>query len=130
MTKSWEEILIDEMEAAEDEVHSKQEESFMDSLSQLQSSLYHIKTRIEDWLPKYQKLLDSMASMGQSKGPIDELRQLHSDLSYEFSQMAIESQKLRNLKPCTPAQQKVLKNVVIATYQFFNFNMDLFRTAC
>ena len=130
--KELEEILIDEMEAAEDEVYIEEEEDFMDSLSHLQSALYHMKARIEVWLPQYQKLVDSMensASMSQSKAPINDLARSQSNLSDKFSQMAIESQKLRKLEPCTPTQQKVLKNMTIATYRFYSDNMYLFRTA-
>lgn len=128
--KELEEILIDELEAAEEEVDIEEEKDLIDSLSRLQICLYHIKARIEVWLPQYQKLVDLMEvsdSISQSKGPIGDLARSQSNLSDKFSQLAIESQKLRKLEPLTPTQEKVLKNVTIATYKFYSDSMYLFR---
>ena len=122
-------ILIDEIEALASEEEEEEEEDFMDSLSQLHSSLYRMKSRIEIWLPQYQKLVDSMDIVdGQSK-PVSHLAKSQSNLSDQFSQMAVESQKLRRLEPLTPSQAKVLKNVTIAMYNFYSENMYLFRTS-
>ena len=124
-----EEILIDEMESLAGEEEEEEEEDFMDSLSQLHLVLYRFKSRIEIWLPQYQKLVDSMDIVDGQLKPVSDLAKSQSNLSDQFSQMAIESQKLRRLEPLTPSQAKVLKNITIAMYNFYSENMYLFRTS-
>ena len=131
-SKELENILIDEIEAEEDLM--PEEEDFMDTLANLQIILYRSKAHIESSLPQYQKLVDSMDIVDgsprstHSKSPINDLARSQSNLSDQFSLLAIESQKLRALKPLTPTQAKVLKCVTVATYQFYSENMYMFRT--
>ena len=131
-SKELENILIEEIEAEEDLM--PEEEDFMDTLANLQNILYRSKAHIESSLPQYQKLVDSMDIVDgaprstHSKSPINDLARSQSNLSDQFSLLAIESQKLRALKPLTLIQAKVLKHVTIATYQFYSENMYMFRT--
>lgn len=127
--RELEEILIDEIESSAVEEEEEEEQDFMDTLCQLQSTLYRLKSRIEIWLPQYQKLVDSMEVVERQSKPVTDLARSQSNLSDQFSQMVVESQKLRRLEPLTPTQAKVLKNITIATYSFYSNSMYLFRVS-
>lgn len=110
-----------------------EEPEFMDTLDNLHRSLTKMKLIIESRLPKFQNYVDSMdiaegaSSSLSSKSPINDLAKATCELSDQFSQLAVESQKLRRLHPTTPSEAKLLKHVCIGTYQFYDDNMYVFR---
>ena len=106
---------------------------FLDSLNKLHSSLSKLKTKIEADLPSYKQLVDCMDMKDESpkdvkdKHPMRRLIKAHSDLSDAFSTLAVESQKLKLLKPKTHPQEKLLRNVMMGVYRFYSDNMYSFR---
>ena len=133
-TLELKEMLQRELEKQLDDDWDAQED-FMDSLNDLHAVLHRIKSRIESWLPQYQKLVDSMdiidgsARSTQSKSPINEIAKSQSNLSDQFSHLASESQKLRNMKPHSATQERLLKYITTATYSFYQENMYMFKVA-
>ena len=129
-----EQILVEELEEPVEQLCDAQED-FMDSLVNLETILHRAKLRIENWLPQYQKMVDSMDVVDgspksiQSKSPINDLACAQSNLSDQFSQLAADSQKLRLLEPHTHTQIKLLKHVTMAIYQFYSENMFMFRVS-
>lgn len=108
---------------------------FLERLAALQEKLYTLKTKIETWLPTYQRIVDSFdiddcsPRSVEGRSPMRNLVKVQSDLSDAFSQLAVQSQKLKQLQPCTAPQQKLLKHVMIGMYRFYSENMFLFRVS-
>ena len=107
-----------------------EESNFMDVVQSLHHSLFKMKLVIDSTLPDFQNYVDSMdvgEGASRSMSPIGDLARATCELSDQFSQLAIESQKLRRLQPTTPTETKLLKHICIGTYQFYDDNMYLFR---
>ena len=110
---------------------------FMDHLTPLQKKLYKLITKIEASLPNYQKVVDTLdiedSSPTSVKGrhPLRDLAKAQSDLSDFFSQLAVKSQELKQLQPLarSDTQQRLLRHIMIGTYQFYSENMYLFRAS-
>ena len=112
------------------------DEDLLKSLVQMQSGLNKMQRKVEERLPNYQKIVDSLDIGGSSpqsieaSNPLKQLAKSQADLSDLLSKLAVESQKLKSLRP-TPetALEKLVKSVMLATYQFYSENMYLFRTS-
>ena len=127
-----EEMLVEEIEGPPEEEWDAQED-FMDTLSNLEAIMFKSRLRIENLLPQYVSLVDSMDIVdgaprsSKSQSPIRDLARTQSNLSDHFSQLAIDSQKLRLLGPQTPTQAKLLKHVTVSIYKFYEDHMYTFK---
>ena len=63
----------------------------------------------------------------KDRHPLRKLAKAQSDLSDALSILAIESQKLKLLRPQTTLEEKLLKHMMIGTYHFYQEHMYHFR---
>lgn len=128
-----ESILVDEITCEPD----PEVVGFLDRLVPLQKELLELQNKVEAWLPTYQMIVDSMdieqdsPQAVEGRHPLRDLAKAQCDLSDVFSQLAMRSQSLRGLqsRAKTELQQKLLKHVMLATYQYYSENMYLFRNS-
>ena len=106
---------------------------FLDSLFTLHSQLSALCVKIESALPGYKQLVEAMDAADCSpdhvkeKNPMRKLTKAQLDLSDAFSTLAVDSQRLKALKPRTHVQEKLLRNVMIGMYRSYSDNMYSFR---
>ena len=106
---------------------------FLDSLDTLHTQLSKLQAKIETHLPSYKQLVDSMDAANCSpnhvkdRHPMRKLIKAHADLSDAFSSLAVESQRLKLLKPKSLIQEKLLRNVMMGMYRSYSDNMYSFR---
>lgn len=106
---------------------------FLDSLFTLQSQLSKLQAKIEANLPGYKQLVESMEAADcspkrvEDKHPMRKLVKAQLDLSDAFSTLAIDSQRLKALKPNGHVQEKLLRNVMMGMYRTYSDNMFSFR---
>ena len=106
---------------------------FMDDVYQLYLILSKLQEKVDTWLPEYEQVVDAMDVMDNSprdvkdQHPLRKLAKAQSDLSDALSELAVESQKLKLLKPKTPLEEKLIKHMMIGTYQFYQEHMYHFR---
>lgn len=111
------------------------ENIFMEKLVDLQAELASLQGNIEQWLPQYLHLVDLLdvgdSSPNEVRGrhPMKSLVLAQTNLSDSMSQLALQSQKLKLLRPTTETEAKLLRHVMMGTYQFYSENMYLFRTS-
>ena len=128
-----EEILIEEIEGPPEE-EWEEKVDFLDCLSNLEPILFKSRLRIENYLPEYLVLVESMdivdgsTRSSKSKNPVIDLACAQTNLSDQFSQLAMDSQKLRLLEPLTPTQVKLLKHVTVSVYSFYEDNMYTYKS--
>lgn len=127
-SKELQSILLCDMNLPEPE-HA----DFMEQLTNLHRKLSDLQNKLEEWLPNYQRIVDALDIENSSpnsvegRNPMRELIKSQSDLSDAFSQLAVQSQKLKLLQAQTDAQEKLLRHVMVGTYQYYSENMYLFR---
>lgn len=106
---------------------------FFDSLHTLHSQLSKVSAKIDKDLPDYKQLVEAMDASDSSpdhvkeKHPMRLLIKAHVDLSDAFSCLAVESQKLKVLKPKSPIQEKLLRNIMVGVHRSYSNNMFSFR---
>ncbi len=106
---------------------------FLDKLKSLHTNLSTMQSKIDASLPTYMHLVECMEMSDDSpshvaeRHPLRKLIKAQTDLSDAFSSLAVESQKLKQLKPSTRTQQKLLKCVMMGTYRFYSDSMFSFR---
>ena len=109
--------------------------SFLERLHRMHQDLSKLEAKIETSLPDYQKIVDTldMADSSpqavQGRHPLQVLVKVQSDLSDAFSALAVESQKLKVLKPETCTESRLHRHAMIGTYQYYSENMFQFRLA-
>lgn len=107
--------------------------NFLDHLHKMHQHLSTLEAKIESCLPEYQKVVDTLDMVDsspqsvQGRHPLQVLVKVQSDLSDAFSTLAVESQKLKTLKPETSSEGKLHRHVMIGTYQYYSENMFHFR---
>ena len=108
-------------------------DSFMDNVYRLHQSLSKLQEKVVSWLPEYEQVVESMDVEDNSprsikdQHPLRKLAKAQSDLSDALSELAVESQKLKLLRPQTPLEERLVKHVMIGTYQFYQEHMYHFR---
>ncbi len=128
-----EETLIEEIEGPPEE-EWEENVDFLDCLSNLEAILFKSVLRIENYLPEYLVLVESVdivdgsTRSSKSRNPVVDLACAQTNISDHFSQLAIDSQKLRLLEPLTPTQAKLLKHVTVSVYKFYEDNMFTFKS--
>jgi hypothetical protein len=106
---------------------------FLDSVFTLHSQLSNHQAKIESALPGYKRLVEAMDAADSSpdhvkeKNPMQKLIKAQLDLSDAFSTLAVESQRLKALKPKSHTQEKLLRNVMMGMYHSYSDNMYSFR---
>ena len=106
---------------------------FLDTLEALHSQLSKMQAKIDSNLPGYTYLVECMdvtdnsPSQVEIRHPLRTLIKTQSDLSDAFSSFAVESQKLKRMKPATQMQEKLLRNMMLGVYRFYSENMFSFR---
>lgn len=106
---------------------------FLDTLEGLHSELSKMQAKIDSTLPGYTHLVECMDMTDNSpshvaeRHPMRKLIKTQSDLSDAFSSLAVESQKLKQMKPISRTQEKLLRNVMLGMYRFYSENMFSFR---
>ena len=109
------------------------ENTFMDNVYRLYLVLSKLQEQVETWLPEYEQVVDAMDMEDNSprdvkdQHPLRKLAKAQSDLSDALSELAVESQKLKLLRPRTPLEEKLIKHMMIGTYQFYQEHMYHFR---
>jgi hypothetical protein len=109
------------------------ENSFMDGVYRLYLVLSKLREQVDAWLPEYEQVVDAMDMEDNSprdvkdQHPLRKLAKAQSDLSDALSELAVESQKLKLLQPQTPLEEKLIKHMMIGTYQFYQEHMYQFR---
>jgi len=105
----------------------------LDRLKALHSGLSTMQSKVASTLPTYMNLVECMDMTDESpshiaeRHPLRKLIKTQIDLSDAFSRLAVESQKLKQLRPATRTQQKLLKAIMMGTYRFYSDNMYTFR---
>ena len=111
------------------------ENVFLETLFLLQKKLMSLQCDVEQFLPRFLHLVDSLDIEDSSphsvtgKHPMKELVLMLTNLSDGLSQLALKSQLLKQLRPATDLEMKLLRHVMIGTYQFYSENMYIFRTS-
>lgn len=106
---------------------------FSDNIYSIHVNLSSLLANVDAWLPEYHNIVESLDATDGSphsiegRNPMHALVKSQSNLSDAFTQMAIESQKLKAIKPQTDIQDKLLRHVMIGTYQYYSENMFVFR---
>ena len=106
---------------------------FLDSLYTMHSELSKLQAKIEAYLPGYKQLVEAMEAADCSpdrvevQNPMHKLVKAQLDLSDAFSTLAVDSQRLKVLKPKSHVQEKLLRNVMMGTYRSYSDNMFSFR---
>ena len=109
--------------------------SCFDQIVELQTELASLQLNIEKKLPLYQQLVDTLGIDDSSPKtvegdhPLRELAKSQADLSDTFTHMANRSQALKNLSPPSETQSKLLKNIMMSTFNFYQEYMFLFKSA-
>ena len=109
--------------------------NYMDEIVSLQSELAAMQRMIELNLPTYQRLTDTLnieeSSPKSVEGnhPLRNLAKVQADLSDTFTHMANRSQALKNLTPQSETQEKLLKHIMMSTFNFYQEYMFLFKSA-
>lgn len=112
---------------------NRTENSFMDDVYRLYLILSKLQEQVDTWLPEYEQVIDAMEMEDNSprdvkdRHPLRKLAKAQSDLSDALSELAVESQKLKLLQPKTPLEEKLIKHMMIGTYQFYQEHMYHFR---
>ena len=112
---------------------SSQDSRFVNDVYNLHQSLSKLQSKVEDWLPQYEQVVDAMDSLDNSprnvegRHPLRKLAKAQSDLSDALTVLAVQSQKLKLLQPKSPLEERLLKHVMIGTYQFYQEHMYHFR---
>ena len=112
---------------------SSQDNTFMDKIHQLHQNLSKLQKKVEEWLPQYDQVIDSMDIVDNSprnvedKHPLRKLAKAQSDLSDALTVLAVQSQQLKLLKPQSPVEERLLKHMMIGVYQFYQEHMYHFR---
>ena len=110
---------------------------FIDDLVGLQKKLISLENAIEGSLPEYMYLVEyvdnssaapSTQPPGHTERPTYTLSKLQYELIQHFSQLAVSSQKLKSLQPCTQTQAKLLQNVISGIFHYYTENVFLFRS--
>lgn len=106
---------------------------FLDSLYTLHTELSKLQAKIEAYLPGYKQLVEAMEAVDCSpdhvevQNPMHKLVKAQLDLSDAFSTLAVDSQRLKVLKPKSHIQEKLLRNVMMGMYNSYSDNMFSFR---
>lgn len=120
-------VLIEEFSAPPPPV-------FLETLEALHSQLSKMQAKVDSTLPGYTHLVECMdmtdnsPSHVEERHPMRKLIKTQSDLSDAFSSLAVESQKLKQMKPTSRTQEKLLRNVMLGMYRFYSENMFSFRS--
>ena len=107
----------------------------MDEIASLQTELANLQRTIEQTLPTYQQLTDTLniedSSPRRVEGdhPLRDLAKAQADLSDTFTHMANRSQALKNLSPPTETQERLLRHIMMSTFNFYQEYMFLFKSA-
>ena len=109
------------------------ENSFMVSVHRLYLVLSKLQEKVETWLPEYEQVIDAMDVVDNSprdvkdRHPLRKLAKAQSDLSDALTELAVESQKLKLLQPKSPIEERLVRNMMLGTYQFYQEHMYQFR---
>ena len=109
------------------------ESSFMNMVYELHQSLSKLQEKIVTWLPEYEQVIDAMDVVDNSprdvkdKHPLRKLAKAQSDLSDALSELAVRSQKLKQLQPQTQLEERLIKHMMLGTYHFYQEHMYHFR---
>ena len=110
-----------------------EEYSCLDETVTLQAELHSLQNKVEQLLPNYQRLVDTLDIEDSSPRsvtgdhPLQELAKAQADLSDTFTYMANRSQSLKALQVETDTQRKLLKHIMMATFNFYQEHMFLFK---
>lgn len=113
---------------------SVQDSCFMNNVYNLHQSLSKLQEKVDCWLPEYEQLVDAMDIVDNSprnveeRHPLRKLAKAQSDLSDALTVLAVQSQKLKLLQPQSPLQERLLKQVMLGTYMFYQEHMFQFRS--
>ena len=109
------------------------ENTFMDNVYRLYLILSTLREKVDTWLPEYEQTIDAMDTVDNSprdvkdRHPLRKLAKAQSDLSDALSELAVESQKLKLLRPQTPLEERLIRHMMLGTYQFYQEHMYQFR---
>ena len=135
-----EEIILSQIDGPKSPASANQLEetvqtTCMDDIAALQAELATLQRNIEDYLPLYQRLTDTLniedssPRTVQEDHPLRTLAKAQADLSDTLTHMANRSQALRNLSPPTETQELLLKHIMTSTFNFYQEYMFLFKSA-
>ena len=132
-------VMVDRLFVQEDpgQARTSRGTEFMDGLIDLQKKLISLENAIEGCLPEYMYLVEFVDTTtrgcpaqpipGHKESPTYALSKLQYELIHLFSQLAVSSQKLKVLQPCTETQNKLLHNVTSGIFHYYSENVFLFR---
>lgn len=106
----------------------------LDEMVSLQAELTGLQKNVEQCLPKYQQLVDTLGIEDSSPRtvegdhPLQKLAKTQADLSDTFTYMANRSQALKNLHLNTETQTRLHNHIMIATFNFYQEHMFLFKS--
>ena len=106
----------------------------LDEMATLQAELAGLQKNVEQCLPKYQQLVDTLGIEDSSPRavegdhPLQKLAKTQADLSDTFTYMANRSQALKNLRLNTETQVQLHNHIMMATFNFYQEHMFLFKS--
>ena len=98
-----------------------------------QTELISLQTNVEQFFPRYQKLVDTLdiedSSLHSVQGEhaLQELARARTELSDSFTDMAFHGRVLKKLQPKNKNLRKILKNIKRATDNFYREHLYLFK---
>ena len=138
--KELEEIMLSQIDGPASPTTASQIEmsirpNCMDEIASLQAELANLQRSIEQTLPLYQQLTDTLniedSSPKRVEGdhPFRNLAKAQADLSDTFTHMANRSQALKNLSTVTETQERLVKNIMVSVFNFYQEYLFLFKSA-
>ena len=128
-------ILLSDLQGPAADVHVQPfQPSCIEEMVTLQAELATMQRNVEQLLPNYQRLVDTLDIEDSSPHSVEEDHPLHklaksqADLSDTLSYMASRSQALKNLRSATETQSKLLHHIMMATFNFYQEYMFLFKS--
>ena len=121
------------LESLSSKASFNEDSNFMNDIKKLYESLSKLQEKVDAWLPEYEQVVDAMDIVDnsprniQEKHPLRKLAKAQSDLSDALTVLAVQSQKLKLLRPESRLQERLLKHMMIGTYQFYQEHMYHFR---
>ena len=138
--KELEEVLLSQIDgpispADASTLEQSLQATCMDEIASLQAELANLQQNIEQTLPIYQQLTDTLniedSSPKRVEGdhPLRDLAKAQADLSDTFTHMANRSQALKNLSPPSETQERLLRHIMMSMFNFYQEYMFLFKSA-
>ena len=127
-------ILLTEIDGAPPTPEPVFPPNCLSEIALLQAELASSQRNVEQYLPVYEQLVDTLGIDDSSPHSVDgdhplrALAKAQADLSDTFTHMANRSQALKRLTTTTEAQKRLLQHIMMGMYNFYQDYMFLFKS--